>query len=375
MGTSTKKLLLVEDNPDHAELIEIALRESLPEFHIETVPSGDQCLSRLQEGGFDIIVLDYSLPGMNGLQVMDEMRKKGYQLPFVVVTGRGNETVAVEAMKKGAYDYIVKSENYLTALPLVVKKALEKHELTKELTRRNRELEAVRSEFISIITHELRTPLNGIIGYAELLKDGFYGELEEEQKQALQNIIACGRHLLDLIDEILEMSRFPSESIRLNRELCSVYDIIEAVATTIKPLVQQRNLQLIINCDKNLPPLYIDPQRIYQILLNIAGNAVKFTEQGRIEIGAINKGDQIEFYVQDTGVGIARDKIDKVFDYGQRGLGLRLSKRLVELHNGRIWVNSEVDKGTTFHFTLPVGETLRMQEKGVSLSRGFFNRG
>jgi PAS domain S-box-containing protein len=243
-----------------------------------------------------------------------------------------------------------------------------------KLERKTIELEEsqrLQSQFISNVSHEFRTPLNGIMGYAELLRDGFYGDLTSEQREVLQNIISCGRHLLELVNEILDLAKIQSHQLKLLLEPCTPRDVIEPVAGTIRPLVQEKGLELRIGPCGEWPLILCDLQRVYQVMLNLAGNAVKFTDRGFVELGAIPRGAYVEFYVRDTGVGIPKDKQEVIFrqfvqldgsmsrKHGGLGIGLSLSKQLVELHGGEIGVESEEGAGSRFYFTIPVyGETM-----------------
>ncbi|MDZ7372608.1 MAG: ATP-binding protein [candidate division KSB1 bacterium] len=233
------------------------------------------------------------------------------------------------------------------------------------------ESQRLQSQFISNVSHEFRTPLNGIMGYAELLRDGFYGDVTQEQREVLRNIISCGQHLLELVNEILDLAKIQSHQLKLLLEPCTPRDVIEPVAGTIRPLVQEKGLELRIGPCEERPLILCDLQRVYQVLLNLAGNAVKFTERGYVELGAIPRDHYVEFYVKDTGSGIPKDKQEVIFRQfvqldgsisrrqGGLGIGLSLSKQLVELHGGEIGVESQEGVGSRFYFTIPVyGEDL-----------------
>lgn len=245
------------------------------------------------------------------------------------------------------------------------------HKLNVEIQKKNLKLEEgsrVQSEFVSNISHEFRTPINGIIGYTDLLLEQVYGTLTDEQVSALKNIKGCAVSLLNMVQEILDLSKLKSNRLRLEKELCAPRDLIEATADIIHPIALQKGLQVEKRFDDALPPVNVDFRRIYQVFVNLAGNAVKFTSQGKVTIGAHQEGNAIRFFVRDTGIGVNPEIKEKIFqefrqgdssktrDFGGIGLGLSLSKRLIEMHDGKIGVESQRNRGSTFYFTIPLAE-------------------
>ncbi|MEE9170809.1 MAG: HAMP domain-containing sensor histidine kinase, partial [bacterium] len=232
------------------------------------------------------------------------------------------------------------------------------------------ELNKVKTQFLSAVSHELRTPLNAILGYAELLGEELYGKLNEAQTNALGNIIDGGDHLLKLINELLDFSRIHKGKFRLYRESHSMRDIVEAAAATIRPAVAKKKLNFIESLEKDLPILFIDAQKIYQAMLNLLSNAIKFTDSGEVELSVYRNGNFLEFAVRDTGIGIASEDMDRIFEdfhqvdgsvsrtYGGAGLGLSLAKHLIQLHGGEIWVQSSLGEGSTFCFNLPMDQKI-----------------
>lgn len=241
--------------------------------------------------------------------------------------------------------------------------------LNLEIQKKNMQLEEssrVQTEFVANISHEFRTPLNGILGYADLLLDDVYGELNDKQRAALTNIRHCALSLFDLVQKVLDLSKLKSNQLKLEYEYCSPYDLIEATAGTIEPIVRSKGLKLIRHCEEGLSVIRVDFKRIYQVLVNLAANAVKFTHEGHVELGALRTSEGVQFYVQDTGIGIQPEDQEKIFQefrqldssttriYGGIGVGLSLSKKLVELHEGSLGLESAPNEGSRFHFTLPL---------------------
>ncbi len=241
----------------------------------------------------------------------------------------------------------------------------------KALETKNTELQQLnqlKDEFLANTSHELRTPLNGIIGIAESLIDGATGNLGDQTKNNLFMIVSSGKRLSTLVNDILDFSKLKGQTLELQLKPVSLQQIIEIVVTLSQPLIGQKEVQLINAIAPDLPPVEADENRLQQILYNLVGNAIKFTEKGQIEISAKVVNHQLELMVFDTGIGIEEDKFDRIFEsfeqaegstarkYGGTGLGLAVTKQLVELHGGKIWVESQVGVGSRFFFTIPVSE-------------------
>jgi len=246
------------------------------------------------------------------------------------------------------------------------------HQLNVEIQKMNMKLEEtaqIQSEFVSHVSHDFRTPLNGIIGYAELLEDKVYGDMNANQLAALENIKACASDLLKMVQEILDLSRQKTNQLRLHYEACAPGDLIEATSGTVAPIAVLKGLQFEARAQANLPAVQADFKRIYQVLVNLAVNAVKFTANGKIEIGASRTDTHIRFHVTDSGIGISDELQTLIFRNatgddgrvnryrGGLGLGLSLSKRLVEMHGGTMWLRSQENRGSSFFFTLPLQES------------------
>ncbi len=236
----------------------------------------------------------------------------------------------------------------------------------QQTIQRLRNLDQAKFQFITMMSHELRTPLNAINGFAELLLYGISGELPEQAQQDARHIYNNGQHLLSLINEILDISQIETGRIQLKRDTIFLAKIVEQVVEQITPLVDEKPITLVTEVPNTLPPLYADPMRLKQILLNLLNNAIKFTKKGRVTIYAHQQGDSLYCAVRDTGIGIPPDKQALIFEdflqidmtdareYGGTGLGLSICKRLVSLHDGEIGVISEEGVGSEFWVTLPI---------------------
>jgi signal transduction histidine kinase len=216
------------------------------------------------------------------------------------------------------------------------------------------------------MSHELRTPLNAILGYAELILDSIYGEPTEKMRAVLERLQANGKHLLNLINDVLDLSKIEAGQLTLDQADFCLRDVVDTVVTAVEPLATAKALALSADVSKHLPIGHGDGRRLAQVLLNLVGNAIKFTDQGRVTIKATTENDLFTVAVSDTGPGIAPSEQGKLFQQFQQadntitkqkggtGLGLAISRRIIEMHGGRIWVESEIGKGSKFSFTVPV---------------------
>jgi two-component system, NtrC family, sensor kinase len=248
--------------------------------------------------------------------------------------------------------------------------AIQNARLFREIEDKSRQIEAAnrhKSEFLANMSHELRTPLNAIIGFSEVLSERMFGELNEKQAEYTEDILSSGRHLLSLINEILDLSKVEAGRMELEVAAFDLPLAIDNARTFLRERATKHGITLDVTVDERLGDYLGDERKIKQILLNLLSNAVKFTpEGGRIGINARQADSAVEISVSDTGIGIAPEDQAKIFeefrqvggDYAHKkegtGLGLTLAKKFVELHGGRIWVESEVGKGSTFTFTLPI---------------------
>jgi signal transduction histidine kinase len=251
--------------------------------------------------------------------------------------------------------------------------AIENAELFDEIERKGRELAAAsrhKSEFLANMSHELRTPLNAVLGYAELIQDGIYGEVPSKMADVLERIQQNGRHLLGLINDVLDLSKIEAGQLTLSPVDYSMRELVLDVVSATEALAAEKQLAIEVDAPADLPPGRGDERRLTQVLLNLVSNAIKFTEAGRVSIRAKVEDGSFLVTVSDTGVGIAPEHQVRIFEEFQQvdssstrrkggtGLGLAIAKRIVELHGGRIWVDSTPGQGSTFAFTLPlrVGE-------------------
>ena len=245
----------------------------------------------------------------------------------------------------------------------------EQRHAAQKLRTLNEQLEhasKAKSDFLANMSHELRTPMNAILGFTELILDDTYGEVPGEIKERIGDINTCGRQLLRLINDILDLSKIEAGRMELRLEAYHPPDVVNTVTMSLSSLAEEKGLEFVAIVAPDLPATRGDMKRITQCLTNLTSNALKFTKQGRVEIAVEFEGDGLIYRVTDTGIGIPPDQIDHLFEefrqanptiaheFGGTGLGLSITKRFVEMHGGRIWVESELGKGSTFAFSVPL---------------------
>jgi GAF domain-containing protein len=247
--------------------------------------------------------------------------------------------------------------------------AIQNAHLFTEIDEKSRELEIAsqhKSQFLANMSHELRTPLNAILGYTELILDNIYGETPDKMREVLERLQANGKHLLGLINDVLDLSKIEAGQLTLDLADYSLQDVVHTVVVAVESLANGKKLALTADVSKNLPVGHGDGRRLVQVLLNLVGNAIKFTDKGEVVIKATMSDSSFTVAVRDTGPGIAPSDQGKIFEEFQQadntatkrkggtGLGLSIAKRIIGMHGGRIWVESDVGKGSTFAFTIPM---------------------
>ena len=247
--------------------------------------------------------------------------------------------------------------------------AIENVRLFEEIQDKSRQVAEAskhKSQFLANMSHELRTPLNAILGYTELILDGIYGEAPEKMRTVMERVQSNGKHLLGLINDVLDLSKIEAGQLVLSIQDYSIKDVVHGVYSAVEPLANSKKLAFKIDVPANLPPARGDDRRLTQVLLNLVGNAIKFTDTGEIAVKAAASNGAYTISVRDTGPGIAEADQAKIFDEFQQadstqtkakggtGLGLSIAKRIIEMHGGKLWVESSLGAGSTFSFTVPL---------------------
>jgi PAS domain S-box-containing protein len=470
------RVLMIEDNPGYAEVIQMMLeRVKGTRFDVVCVKRLAEGLQRLMDESVDVILVDLTLPDSQGIATFNAVHAQEPELPIIVLTVTDNDELAFNAVQKGAQDYLVKDQVDAKLLVRAIRYAIERKRMEEMLlnaahewrttfdcisdflclidTERNiircnkamtqflhksfadilgqsccefvhgtsepfkecpfermrethrsevvvlqrgnqwlrvsvdplldeegnllggvhimtditkdKEVDKMKSELISNVSHELRTPLSTIQEGIALVFDGALGPIQEGQKDILARVKNNIDRLARLINDLLDMSKIEAGKLELHKSSVDIAALVEEVFSSFQNQAHSKKIQLTSRIKKNVPPLYIDPDRISQVLTNVIANSIKFTSaHGSITLELKDEEREVEISVTDTGIGIAQENLVGLFDRfsqfnrvygpGERGtgLGLPISKEIVEMHGGRIWVESEVGKGSTITFTV-----------------------
>jgi signal transduction histidine kinase len=347
--------------------------ETPPQISIDARPS---VIARAARERTNVIVSDVkSSPDYLALKGLPDVKTEAV-IPMVI----GRRTVGVFDLYSNDPDRF--TPETINALRIVANQtavAVQNARLYAEATTARQEAETAnkaKSQFLAAMSHELRTPMNSVLNFTQFVSSGMLGDVNDEQKDALDKGHASGEHLLNLINDVLDISKIESDALQLyiERDIDLDADILKPVADMGESLTKNQPIEFELHKDDDLPHLLGDKQRIRQIVLNLAGNACKFTQEGHVKVHARRKGDDhITITVNDTGPGIPADQQEKIFELfsqtkiglrrgGGTGLGLPIARRLAEAHAGTLTVESEVGKGSTFTLTLPVTpDTLEKQ--------------
>jgi signal transduction histidine kinase/CheY-like chemotaxis protein len=491
-------VLVIDDNPDDRAIYRFhLLRDPQHTYQILEAESGKEGLALCCQQVPDVILLDFQLPDMDGLEVLSEVQKQlgRTESPVVMLTGQGNEEIAVAAMKGGAADYLNKRQVTRDRLQQVVRNTIERARLKSQLKASERQfrtsvdnmldcfgiyrslrddsgqivdfvveyvnaaacvstgisapeqmgkslqmllpsypvtalaiqetlfeeccqvvetgiplikevliyenhhlspsfikafdlrvscledgfvaswhditerraMEQMKSEFISVVSHELRTPLASIRGALGLLAAGVLDDETHVNKQMLGIAAHETERLVRLVNDILDLERFETSKFTLDKQWCDATTLMQQVAEVIKPLTEESKITVSLLPDAQTVPVWADPDRLIQVLVNLLGNAIKFSPaESKVTLTAQAETDQVLFQVKDQGRGIPADKVEVIFgqfqqvdasdarDKGGTGLGLTICRNIIQKHGGRIWVKSILGEGSTFYFTLPI---------------------
>ena len=381
------------------ELNKIDLKATVTE-----ASNGIQALARLEKNDFDCILLDYDLPDLDGLTLIEKMQEMEVDAPLIVITGQGNEEVAVELMKAGATDYLIKSKISADNLQQILNnsiriyKAEQKAELAyrklretvdllqksnEQLKCKNEELEqqrkqiksqnlklkelsGLKSEFLANMSHEMRTPMNAIMGFSQMLLRNYPDPLTDQQVDIVKRIFTNSKNLLMMLTEVLDFSKIESGRLKLNLEKFNVNDLAILTVEELRSLAIEKNLSLKVDVDLKNPQVVNDRACLRQVLVNLLSNAIKFTQSGgvQVKVREVNE-EKLEIAVEDTGCGIAPENLEQIFDpfrqvdqtlsrkYSGTGLGLAIVQNIVNMMRGKITVESKLGEGSTFRVELP----------------------
>lgn len=369
-----RSILIVDDEPDLKSLVVQKFRRQIRDGAVSFtyVHDGVQALATLKaNSGFDLLVTDINMPRMDGLTLLQKLHEADDKILTVIISAYGDMANIRTAMNRGAFDFLTKPIDF-SDFEATIAKTIRHVELLREAKRRQEENERLqsatqnKSRFLANVSHELRTPLNAILGYTELILDKVYEDPPDKMRDVLQRIDKNGKHLLGLINDVLDLSKMEAGQEVLTFADYSIEDVLINVKSAVASLASGKGIRLEISAPQGLPVAHGDERKITQVLLNLVGNAIKFTDQGAVEIEAAAVNGSITVSVRDSGPGISEADQAKIFEEfeqaqssatrakGGTGLGLTISKRIVELHGGRVWVDSQLGNGATFSFAIPI---------------------
>ncbi|WP_414514383.1 ATP-binding protein [Nostoc sp. PCC 9305] len=398
----TLKILVVDDDEVDRLAICSALTTAGVQMQLSEVGNGNDAFSVLSITAYDCVFLDYSLPDRDALTLIQQLRSSEIKVPLVVLTGQGDEQITLQLLKAGATDYLSKSRISPETLSQVLRNVIriyraemqvdlanqQLRETHEQLICQNQELERqqqqiqmqnfklleasrLKSLFLATISHELRTPMNAIIGFSQILLRPKFGQLTHQQADMVERILNNGKHLLMLLNEVLDFSKLEGGGLDLKAERFDISKVINLVVSEMRSLADAKNLSLLVQTDLQNPLVFNDPVRVKQILINLLSNAIKFTESGEIWVAVKElPANRVVIIVQDTGIGIAPRDFKHIFEafrqvdqtitrkYPGTGLGLAIIDSLVRMMGGKIFLESKLGMGSMFKIELPRQITL-----------------
>ncbi len=370
MNNHANHVLLIEDNPGDADLVRLRLVESKSDVDVSCVDRLADGLQAMAADKPSVVLLDLNLPDSRGAETFRKVLNKVPDVPVVVLSGQDDEELAVKAVHQGVQDYLVKGAFDSKQLSRALRYAIERQGLLTSLDMSRKQQLQFKDQFLSHVSHELRTPLTCIHQFVTILLDGLAGPILPEQKEYLATMLRSVNQLRNMIGDLLDASRTESGKATLNRRCIAIADVVGQAVAMLRPVAAEKQIGLEAGLDHRAPLVQADAERVLQVLTNLIHNAIKFTPSGgSIVVKTCMVETDLDFVyvsVTDTGMGISPDARPLIFermyqapdtvDDSRKGLGLGLyiAKEMVRQHGGRIWVESETGKGSTFTFTLPV---------------------
>jgi signal transduction histidine kinase len=361
-----KPVVLVIDDEESMRdsCSQILVREG---YQAETEENGTLGLEKIQHVKPDLVLIDLKMPGISGFEVLEKVKEFDPNIIPIVITGYATVESAVEAMKKGAYDFLPKPFTP-DQLRIIIRRGLERRKLIHEAEFLRREKKRTEENFITMVTHQLKSPLSAIVQYFEVILGGMAGKVEPKQEKMLLKAKARLESLLELINDWLDLARMNGGQIIDKLTPLSLKKVIQDVIDFMEPSAHEEHISLALIPSSGKDLIQGDEETLKQVFNNLISNAIKYNKpKGSVKIFLREEEDFVVAEIQDTGIGIAKEHLPLLFDQFYRvkrsedqktkgtGLGLSIAKKIVEAHGGNILVSSEPGKGSTFTVLLPKG--------------------
>lgn len=369
---NTLQVLAIDDEPGMRRgVVKTLKRFTMPQrdldtevnFEVTEVENGNNALEALSSGGFDIVLLDYKLPDINGIEILNKIREKEYDVLTIMMTAYASLEVAVSATKNGAFDFLAKPFTP-DELKAVVRKASANLMLKRHAAKLAEEKKQVRFQFLSVLAHELKAPLNAIEGYLDIMDNRIAGDDIEKYDKMVKRSLVRINGMRKLIFDLLDLTRIESGQKKRELEECNIVEAAQNAVESMEPMAREREIQINLNPEEPVK-IFGDNGEFEIIFNNLVSNAVKYNnDKGKVDIDITKEEDTVTLKVSDTGIGMneeqqaklfkefVRFKNDKTRNIEGSGLGLSILKRISLLYNGEVKVESEENKGTTFIMTL-----------------------
>ena len=363
MDKAKFKVLVIDDEEAMRDSCRMILeREG---FDTDTAENGVIGLEKIEADRPDFVIIDLKMPRISGQEVLEKVREIDRDIIPIVITGYATVESAVEAMKKGAYDFLPKPFSP-EELRIIMMRGLERKRLIRETKRLREEKKLMEENFITMVSHQLRSPLVAIVQYFEIILAGMVGDLEEKQKEMILKAKKRSEGLLNLINDWLNIARMNGGQIVDNLKPTSLEEILSKIVEFLRPVAKEKNVMIKLVKPSGDDVILGDPESLEQLFVNLIANAIEYNRpDGSVSVSLGDLEDSIQVDIKDTGVGIAPEHISRIFDQfyqinrskrtGDKGsgLGLTIAKKIAEAHGGSIQVSSELGKGSVFTVIFP----------------------
>ena len=370
-GSTSRAVLVLDDEPNVLAGLRRALRKE--PYELLCASAADAAFDILHSRAVDIVISDQDMPGMTGTVFLTKVRQLYPETTRFMLTGQATLDVALQAINDNAVSQFFTKPCDHATLAQSIREALEQKEAERALAQARQQEVELKDRLLSHVSHELRSPLTAIYQFVTLLLDGLAGEMTPQQQEYLSIVLRNVKQLQAMVQDLLDCSRTDSGQLHLDLQWHSIAPLVEETLSTLKPVAAAKSIDLIATLPEDLPPVYVDPVRLQQVLRNLLENGIKFTPpSGRISVGAHYPADDPDVLcltVTDTGCGIRPEDTTRIFerlsqatntidaDRQGLGLGLYICREIITRHGGRIWVDSQVGQGSTFYVTVPLRTT------------------